>query len=170
MNSIKNIFLLGFMGCGKSTTGEKLANLLECSFIDLDKKIEELTGKTISDIFSQEGEDYFRKTETEVLLSIRSHKNVIVATGGGTPCYNDNMDMMLETGITIYLKLTPLQLLNRLSGSDERPLIKGMNDDQLLSFIEEKLKYRENWYNRSEIIIAGTDPDLNSLAEKLRNL
>jgi shikimate kinase len=156
------IYIIGFMGSGKSTAGKKLASLLDWSFIDLDKRIEDYTGKTISEIFSQLGEDYFRNVEAEVLKSLKSQTNTVISTGGGTPCYGDNMDYMLETGLTIYLKLTPGQLKSRLSkSSGGRPLIKDLNNAGLLGFIEEKLAFREKWYTRAEIALDGIDLDIN---------
>lgn len=172
MATHKIIYLVGFMGSGKSTAGKKLASLLGWTFIDLDKTIEEHTGKKISGIFSDNGEEYFRQKETELLRSLVSQKNAVISTGGGAPCYGDNMDHMLKTGLTIYLKMTPQQLHSRLSGSSHiRPLIKNMNDNQLLAFIQEKLESRENCYNRAEIIIDSINLDLNSLLEliKIRN-
>ena len=121
------VYIIGFMGSGKSTAGKKLASLLGWSFIDLDKKIEEHTGKTIPEIFSQHGENYFRNVEAEVLRSLESQTKTVISTGGGTPCHGDNMDFMLETGLTLYLKLTSDQLKSRLSESKgERPLLKKL--------------------------------------------
>jgi shikimate kinase len=164
------VYIIGFMGSGKSTAGRKLSSILGWSFIDLDNKIEENTGKTISEIFSQYGEDYFRKTEADILRNLKSNSDSVISTGGGTPCYNDNMDYMLETGLTIYLKLTPGQLKSRLSGSKgERPLIKGLDEESLMVFIHEKLDYREKWYNRAEIIIEGINPDINLLQNLVKS-
>jgi shikimate kinase len=164
------IYIIGFMGSGKSTAGKKLSAVLGWSFMDLDKKIEENTGKTISEIFSQHGEDYFRKIEAEILRNPKSHSDTVISTGGGTPCYNDNMDYMLETGLTIYLKLTPGQLKSRLStAKGERPLIKGLDEESLLRFIYEKLDYREKWYNRAEITIEGINPDINLLQNLVKS-
>jgi shikimate kinase len=158
------IYIIGFMGSGKTTAGEKLSSLLKWSFIDLDKSIEEQTGKTVSEIFSQKGEACFRDIETQLLKSLDYKSNTVVSTGGGTPCYSNNMDHMLNTGLTIYLKLTPQQLKSRLSGSQgDRPLITSLGELDLLSFIEEKLADREKWYNRSDIIIEGIDLDINLL-------
>jgi shikimate kinase len=158
------IYIIGFMGSGKSTVGKKLASVLGWSYTDLDRKIEEQSGSTIPKLFSQHGEDYFRIVESEVLKSLKAQKDIVVSTGGGTPCFSDNMDYMLETGLTIYLKLTPGQLKNRLSESKgERPLIKGMKETELLEFIEEKLALREQWYKRAEIVIEGINIDINLL-------
>jgi shikimate kinase len=158
------IYLIGFMGSGKSTAGKKLASLLGWSFIDLDKKIEEHTGKTIIEIFSKDGEEYFRNLETQLIRDLKFNTNSVISTGGGTPCHNNNMDFMLETGLTIYLKLTPAELKSRLSGArSERPLIKDLDQTGLHSFIVEKLADREKWYLRSDITAEGIDLDFKKL-------
>ena len=163
MTSRNIIYILGFMGSGKSTAGKKLASLLDWSFIDLDERIEEFTGKTIPEIFSEYGEDYFRNVESKILKSI-IQSNTVISTGGGSPCFSDNMDHMLKNGLTVYLKLTPGQLKSRLSSSSgERPLIKNVRNEELLDFIKEKLASREKWYNRAEMIIEVTDLDINML-------
>ena len=158
------------MGSGKTTAGKKLASALDWSFIDLDKKIEEETGKTIPEIFSSDGEDYFRKLENGILKNIEYQSNTVISTGGGTPCYNDNMDYMLNTGLTLYLKLTPGELKSRLSHSKgSRPLIKDIDKQKLQSFIENKLADREKWYNRSDIIVEGIDIDINLLCSLVKS-
>jgi shikimate kinase len=158
------LYIIGFMGSGKSTAGKKLASLLGWSFIDLDKSIEVQTGKTIPELFSLHGEDHFRNIESEVLRSLKSQINTVISTGGGTPCHGDNMDFMLKTGLTLYLKLTPGQLKSRLSESKgERPLIKDLTDEGLLRFIEDKLASREKWYNSAEITMEGINLDISLL-------
>jgi shikimate kinase len=152
------------MGSGKTTAGKKLAASLGWSFIDLDRKIQEHAGMTIPEIFSRYGEDHFRKIESELLMAIAPDSNTVVATGGGAPCYNDNMKFMLSTGLTIYLKLTPEQLANRLEGSsDKRPLIKNIQGEELLQYIGKKLSERSEWYQKSHIIQNGFDLDINDL-------
>ena len=164
------IYVIGFMGSGKTTTGLKLAGLLGWSFTDLDKSVENHTGMKIPEIFSQHGETYFREVESEVLKSLKSVTDTVISTGGGTPCYRDNMDYMLESGLTIYLKLTPGQLKSRLSASKgERPLIKNLNDEKLLSFIEEKLASREKWYNKAELTVDGFDTDIRLIFSQVRS-
>lgn len=163
------VYIIGFMGSGKTTAGEKLASLLRWTFIDLDREIEKKEGKTIPKIFSQYGEDHFRAVETEVLRSLSSGKNILISTGGGTPCHDDNMDFMVSTGVTVYLKMTPSQLTGRLlKEKDDRPLLKNIPDDKLAGFVDDKLKQREKWYNRSEIIINGMDLDINDLYETVK--
>jgi shikimate kinase len=158
------VYIIGFMGSGKSTAGKKLAATLGWSFIDLDRKIEEVAGKTIPEIFSQEGEDRFRSLETEVLRSLKSQVRTIVSTGGGTPCHGDNMEFMLETGVTVYLKMSTGQLVSRLMGSTEdRPILKNVPDDKLYDFIDEKLTVREKFYNKANIVVEGISLDINNL-------
>jgi len=158
------VYIIGFMGSGKSTAGRKLASLLGWSFIDLDKRIEEHTSKTIPEIFSQKGEDYFRSIEAQLLRDLMTCTNTVISTGGGTPCHGDNMDFMNEHGLTVYLKLTPAELNSRLSQSNgERPLIKDLEKGNLLSFIEEKLAVRKKYYERSDIIVEGINLNISLL-------
>ena len=158
------LYIIGFMGSGKTTAGKKIASLLGWTFIDLDKKIEEHEGQSIAEIFSQNGEDYFRRVESEVLKDLKNETKAIISAGGGTPCHGNNMDYMLETGLTLYLKLTPGQLKSRLINSKgERPLIKNLDETGLLKFINKKLAEREIYYNRAEVTVEGIDTDINLL-------
>ncbi len=163
------IYIIGFMGSGKTTAGEKLASSLGWSFVDLDKEIEKKEEKTIAQIFSQHGETYFRTVETKILRSFGTSTKTIISTGGGTPCHDDNMDFMLQTGLTVYLKMTSPQLAGRLLKEKvERPLLNNIPDDKLIAFIEGKLTQREKWYNRSNIIINGMDIDIDILFSKIK--
>lgn len=164
MSGKRIVYIIGFMGSGKSTAGKKLAASLGWAYIDLDRKIEEHAGKSIPVIFEQDGEEYFRKIESDVLRNLASQKETIISTGGGTPCHGDNMDFMLSSGTTVYLKLTPAQLASRLLvSSGERPLIKNIPDDKLFDFIEDKLARREKWYSRANIIVEGINLDISLL-------
>lgn len=158
------VYIIGFMGSGKSTAGKKLASSLNWNFVDLDRKIEEVAGKSIPEIFAADGEDKFRQLETEVLNTLKNNTKTIISTGGGTPCHGNNLDIMLSTGVTVYLKMNAGQLATRLLGStEERPLIKNLPDNRLFSFIETKLAEREKWYNRAHIIVEGMNLDINNL-------
>ncbi len=164
MPGIHILYIIGFMGSGKTTAGKKLAASLGWSFIDLDKRIEEHTGKTIPEIFADHGEDHFREIEAETLRALSPESDTIVATGGGAPCYNGNMEFMNNSGLTVYLKLTPSQLAGRLKrSSDERPLITNLTGDRLLQYIVSKLSERAGWYEKSHIIVDGYNLDLSSL-------
>jgi shikimate kinase len=170
MPPISKVYIIGYMGSGKTTTGKKLAGLLGWTFTDLDTCIEEHTGLTIPEIFSRNGEAWFRGVEAEVLRSLGSLNRAIISTGGGTPCYKDNMDYMLDTGLTIYLKLTPGQLKSRLSGTKgERPLIKDLGEEGLLNYIEENLAIREEWYNRAELNFNGFKTPVRSIYSQVRS-
>ncbi len=162
------IYIIGFMGSGKSTTGRKLASLLGWSFNDLDRAVEKRVGKKITEIFSEDGEEYFRNMESVTLRDLDAVSDTVISTGGGTPCHSGNMDHMLSSGITVYLKLTPPQLKARLVHSrTERPLIKGLDNELIMDFIENKLAEREPWYKKADIIIDGFDADLPSLQKKV---
>ncbi len=158
MHPGRKIFLIGFMGSGKSTLGRKLASHLGWKFIDLDEKIEGQTGMKIPEIFSSKGEFWFREKESELLHTLAGKTDIVVSTGGGAPCYADNIDFMNEEGLTVYLRLTPQQLEYRLKKSKtERPLIKNIEEKDLLNYIVEKLAEREKWYSQAAVIIDGID-------------
>ncbi len=156
------IFLTGFMGCGKSTLGRQLAKALDWEFIDLDNYFEDKFRTSIPLFFREFGEAGFRDAERAALLDMKEKEKVIVATGGGTPCYFDNMDFMNNNGITIYIKVAPQELANRLTASKTvRPLIRGKSGDELIGYIREKLAEREPFYNKAGIIADGETLDLN---------
>jgi shikimate kinase len=169
MINYQKIYIIGFMGSGKTTAGKKLALLLDWAFLDLDKKIEEYTCLKIPEIFASHGEEYFRNVESQVLKNLKPLSNIVISTGGGTPCHNNNMDFMLDTGLTIYLKLGPEMLKSRLSDSKtDRPLIKGITGDNLLSYIETTLSLREKYYNKAEMQISGDNIDFPALSSRIK--
>lgn len=148
------LFLVGYMGCGKSSTGRKLAKRVGFGFVDMDTQIEQLEGLTIAQIFEQKGEARFRELEREWLCGVDSDSDMIVATGGGVPCHGDNMAIMNRLGVTVYFKMSPEKLVDRLRGGrDKRPLIRGMSDSELLTFIGENLVVRDPYYSEARMII-----------------
>jgi len=151
---IERVYLIGFMGSGKSTMGRWLADALEgWSFIDLDQFIENKYHRTIPQIFEESGEEGFRKIEANCLKEVSCFEKVIIGAGGGTPCFFNNMEIMNNTGLSIYLKLTPQEIYDRLQTSkSKRPLIEGKEGDELLSFIAQKLSEREDYYNKATLI------------------
>ena len=156
--------MIGFMGSGKTTLGKKLASHLNWSFIDLDERIEQKAGMKISQIFASKGESYFRETESEVLKNLKTVTDTVISTGGGAPCFGENMDYMRRSGITVYLKMTPGQLKNRLlRSSKERPLLKNIPIDELEDYIEQKLSEREKCYSRAEIVFKRFEADISDL-------
>jgi shikimate kinase len=166
------VFIIGYMGAGKTTVGKLLANKLDWSFIDIDCFIENRYRKTIAAIFEENGEAGFREIERRALQEISNFENVVVSTGGGLPCHFDNMDVMNRTGVTVYLKATVDELLRRLSfDKQKRPLIKGKKPDELRIFVEESLKKREPFYNRATFIFevqhCSSKKGLNRQIEKI---
>lgn len=159
------IFLIGFMGSGKTHWGKIWAQESGLAFYDLDEVIEKENGKTIAAIFEQAGEDHFRKIETVALQAFAGTENCIIACGGGTACFNDNMPWMNEHGTTVYLSATPQYIFDRvLDDKEKRPLIKKHNEAELLFFIEQKLKEREPFYKQAKIILPVTELNAGSLS------
>lgn len=160
------IYLVGYMGSGKTTLGRWLASHAGLHFIDLDKYLEERNCKTVPQIFAEEGESGFRLRERKALEEVSEFTNVVVATGGGAPVFSDNMDLMNLTGITIFLDINPDILAKRLLASKtERPLIKGKSKVELEAFIQENLQKRRPFYAKARIRIEHPE---TSLAEILR--
>lgn len=162
------VFLVGFMGCGKSTKAKQLANRLNCAVIDLDAEIVKKVGKSIAEYFVEFGEAAFRKLESDTLKTYSYPETCVVATGGGLPCFFDNMDWMNAKGQTVYLQMTPPQLVSRLGNREKRPLLKGMDDEQLLTFIELKLAERNPFYTQSKVILDAFNLDAEILEKKLK--
>lgn len=154
LNITHPIFLIGFMGCGKTTMGKKIARKSNTPFVDLDQMIVDQEGMSISDYFAMHGEEAFRETETQVLRSI-SQSPSIISTGGGTPCFNNNMQWMKENGTSVYLKLPPRALLKRLSGKEgsTRPLLQNKTEEEILDFITMKLDERKEFYEQADLIV-----------------
>jgi len=154
------IYLIGYMGSGKSTLGRKLANKLGLQFVDMDHYIEQRNCKTIPQLFSEEGEEVFREKERQALEELSEFTDLVIATGGGAPCFFDNMDLMNRTGKTIYLDIHPKILAHRLKHSKtERPLIKGKSEAELIRFIDETLEKRNRFYKQAQCKIKN--PDIN---------
>jgi len=157
-------FLIGYMGCGKSTIGKKVSDRLGIPFLDLDLLIEKEIGMSISDIFSKKGEGFFREKEKHVLNNYVFKSNVIVAVGGGTPCFYNNHSFMKATGITIYLKVSPDELVNRLQLDDKRPLLFN-NKLNLKDFVISNLSMREKEYMKSNYIIESDNISINDICK-----
>ena len=145
------IFLLGYMGAGKTTLGRALAASLGLEFIDLDNYIEGRFRKTISQIFSEKGEDEFREIERRMLHETGEFENVVISTGGGTPCFFDNVEYMNSQGTTVFLDVPVERLFIRLSiARHKRPLIKDKSDEELLMFIAGQLEKRLPHYSKAQ--------------------
>lgn len=156
------------MGSGKSTLGRSLANKLGYAFVDLDKAVEQRAAQTIAELFTTHGESYFRRLETETLHTLSTHDNTVVSTGGGTPCFDDNMQYMLSNGITIYLKHDPKTLYNRLIHAKiERPLVRDKSPAELMEYIEQTMNDREQFYGQAQVIIGNASRDVSQIVNIL---
>lgn len=136
------------MGAGKTTLGKAFARELNVPFVDLDWYIEERYHKTVSELFAEKGEAGFRELEKNMLHEVADFENVVISTGGGTPCFFDNMEYMNKQGITVFLDASPEVLLKRLSvATQSRPILQGKKEDELYQFIKEKLEERMKFYS-----------------------
>lgn len=148
---MKRIFLVGYMGAGKTTLGRALAKATGLQFIDLDCYIEERFHKTIAQIFAERGEEAFRDLERRMLHEVGEFENIIISTGGGTPCFFDNVEYMNSQGTTVFLDVPVERLFIRLSiARCKRPLIKDKNDAELREFIIEQLARRTPHYSKAQ--------------------
>ncbi|WP_304065689.1 shikimate kinase [Pedobacter glucosidilyticus] len=162
------IFLIGFMGCGKSRMGKNLSSKINRPFIDLDTLIESTQHKTVPEIFTELGENGFREIERDLLQNSAIADDAIISTGGGAPCFFDNMDWMNANGLTIFIDPPVKVLADRLiNAKTERPLIKGKSFDELVLFVEDKLKERRPFYEKAQISLHGVSLTPEILLEEL---
>ena len=158
------------MGCGKTTLGRKLAATLKLTFIDLDTFLEEKYFQTIPQIFQEEGEAEFRRKEQNVLHEVSTFDDVIVATGGGAPCFFDNMEVMNNTGFCIFLDVDTDSLVSRLiHAKTERPIIKGKSPNQLHYFIDEMMLKRRPFYEKARYVLKSSEIKPDHVIELLKN-
>ena len=165
------VVFFGFMGSGKTTYGKMFAERMKLQFIDLDDYIEATRNKTIKQIFESEGEAKFRETEREAMLEVLEKDNFILAAGGGTPCFFDNVDFMNKKAITVYLEANIEILVNRLMEAKlYRPLIWGKSKEDLQKYIEETLQKRNPFYRKAHITVNANDLNINSFIRKLNRI
>jgi len=154
------IFLIGMMGSGKSHWTKKMSKKLTCGGYDLDNVVEINEEKTIAEMFAEDGEEYFRKSEAKVLRWFGEKKSFVLATGGGTPCFHDNMSWMNKHGITIWLDEPVETLVQRLMPEKaHRPLIKNLSDDELAGFLTAKRQERMPFYAQAKHHLTGVITD-----------
>ena len=163
------IYLIGFMGSGKTHWGRLLSQKLSIPFFDLDAQVEEHAGKSIAEIFAKDGEEHFRMQEKEVLHIItESHESFVMACGGGSPCYFNNIDYMNQSGATVWINTAVELLFQRLlKEKEKRPLIKDLSDGQLKNFIIKKFSDRKIYYEQANVTIDEEPVQLEKLIEKI---
>ena len=164
------IFLIGFMFSGKSTVGKKLATIMGYDFIDTDKYFEDKYKISIFDFFEKFGEEMFRKFEHEILKELIIKENTIISTGGGLPCFNDNMDIINDKGISIYLEMPFKAIINRQKNSKQkRPLLQNKNQEEIETYLLDLLTKREPIYQKSKITIDAQNINFSSLKETIES-
>ncbi len=166
------IFLTGYMGAGKTTLGKAFAHDIKATFIDLDWYIEERFHKSIRELFAERGEDGFRKLEQNMLHEVAEFEDVVISTGGGTPCFFDNMEYMNGQGQTVFLDVQPDVLFARLrTATQQRPILRGKTDEELRDFIKEALAMRLPFYTQARYRFdAGHLEDRQQLKESVQQL
>ncbi len=153
---VRKVFLVGYMGCGKSTLGRRLSRRLGWRLVDTDHEIEHREGASVADIFHYEGEEHFRQMERRVVEElIASCEPMIISTGGGLPLWEDNMELILRSGLTVYLHRSAENIASRLSpyGRQRRPKLRGLNDEELVTFMREDIARREARYREAELVL-----------------
>ena len=163
------IYLIGFMGSGKTHWGRSLSEKLGIRFFDLDEQVTEHAGKTIVEIFAQEGEEQFRLQEKDVLHIItESHESFVMACGGGSPCYFNNIEYMNQSGTSVWIN-APLDVLFKrlVAEKDKRPLLKDLSDEQLKNFISKKFSGRKIYYEQANVTVDEEPVQLENLINKI---
>ncbi len=164
------IYIIGFMGVGKSTVGKKLAAKLGYEFLDTDKVFENKYKLRINDFFSKYGEELFRKLEFDILKSTFDKQDCVISTGGGLPCHNDAIREINDNGISVFLEMGDKGIHSRLTASKQkRPLVQMYSEDELLYFIGDKLEERNKYYKQAKIKVPALSIDLEDLITKISN-
>lgn len=166
---------MGYMGAGKTTLGKTLSKSLNLSFIDLDYYIERRYHKEIRQLFAEKGENGFRDIERRMLHEVAEFEDVLISTGGGTPCFFDNMQFMNQAGVSVYLKVSADELAKRLELCKQtRPVLKNRSGEELKAFISESLKTRLPFYEQAQIIFDAekmdTEDDVYTISKQLESL
>jgi shikimate kinase len=160
------IYLIGYMGSGKSTLGKGLASELGIAWMDLDSEIESRYKISIPNFFNKYGETAFRDVEHKLLTEISTFPDLVVSTGGGVPCFHNNMELMNQTGYTIYLHATPELILTRIGPyAWKRPLFQKMDGTDIIEKITQHLASRKMYYEQAKLTIDATKPDIGELTK-----
>lgn len=166
--SAQRIYLIGMMGVGKTTLGKQLAKQLHYSFIDLDKQIEKNAALSTTEIFEQYGEEHFRKLEQEALHQTSQRNHIVISTGGGTPCYYNNIEWMNAHGKTIYLNANVAFIYSRvLPNVTKRPLLAGQTHNEILTTLTHLLTLRQPYYQQAQVSVAMPLKSLSDLVKSI---
>jgi len=162
------IVLLGFSGAGKSTVARKIASHCNFSVLDTDKMLEERYKISVYDIFEKYGENVFRQLEYKILVKALQQDNVVIATGGGAPCFFDSMKLINEVAFSIYIEMAPKSLaLRLLHAKVTRPLTKHKTEEELVAFVTEQMEERKHIYKQAHLTVKGENFDLQDVLQNL---
>ncbi len=171
------IFLVGYMACGKSTIGRKLKKELGLKLYDTDKEIVNSEGITVAEIFDKHGEEHFRVLESLAIKKVINNKlDAIISTGGGAPIWGDNMKVMNESGLTVYIARTAENIAKRISahGREKRPKLRGLSDDELIDVMQKGIMERDSLYRKAKLVIEADDYTdemiVSAIISKMQNL
>lgn len=171
------IFLVGYMACGKSTIGRRLKDRLKLPLYDTDKEVVKAKDCSIAELFDSKGENYFREAESLMLKSlIISNKDAIISTGGGAPIWGDNMSVMNDSGLTVYISRTAENIAKRLSahGREKRPKLRGLSDEELIDVMHVGISERDEYYRKAKFIIEADDYSddmiLDAIVQRVKTL
>ena len=166
---MNRIYLVGYMGAGKTTAAKRLAHRLGWEHYDTDALFEEKYHISVDDFFHKYDEALFRKLESQILQSTENLENAVISTGGGTPCFNDNMAWMDEHGTTVFLKISPQTAVSRIRLSKKkRPLAAGKTEAELATFVEKHYGARMSFYEQAQHVVKGEDLDIEALLALLQ--
>jgi len=165
------VFLIGYMGVGKTTIGKKLSKKLGLEFIDLDKVITDGEYASIPQVMENIGEEYFRTIERQYLEKVAKKDKVLISTGGGAPCFFDNMTVINNSGVSVYLKMDEKSLVQRLkNGMESRPLLKGKSISELEEFVSQHLAQREPFYSKAKICFGALNFNTKKMEELAKQI
>ena len=171
MKYVNRIYLVGYMGAGKTTTARRLAHQLGWEVADTDALFEEKYKISVNDFFNKYDEPLYRKLESAVLKETENLENVVVATGGGTACYFDNMEWMNSHGLTVFMRISPQAAVDRVIHSrHKRPLAIGKTEEELTEFVAQHYTSRMPFYEQARITVKAEDLDLDSLMKQIEEL
>ena len=163
------VILVGFPGCGKSSVGKKLASKLGYGFVDLDEAFEEEYRISIPKFFQKYNEPAFRSCERKVLINKLQEDNIVLSSGGGTPCFSDNMQLMKDSGMVVYIRMAPASLFDRLSHAKRvRPLVQNKTPEELRAYIDTTLPLRKPIYQQAHLTVKGESIDIEGVCEEIR--
>ena len=171
MKGLKRIYLVGYMGAGKTTAARRLAHRLGWETVDTDALFEEKYKMSVCDFFNKYDEALYRKLESEVLKATESLESTVISTGGGTACYFDNMEWMNQHGLTVFMRISPQAAVDRVIHSrHKRPLVEGKSEEELTEFVNRHYASRMPFYEQAKITVKSEDLDVEGMMNLIKEI